>query len=415
MIYRLTKNITMNKLIAGLSCLALLFIINCENEQPNSADRPSFKKAVARLDFFSESGGTGISYLEWQKIKKVKLSISTDEKGDTPAKYYKDMNDPTGQDLKDVIFPIKESQIQVLLDATSEGKDYYVKTFLLLDDNENILYYSLPNHFKLKTIDNDPIQIEVFKGIDFFHDRLTPEFSVRSIDNKIVFFGFQNYNNHYFDASAEIGLKLSYDNKVIADYKDVFVNIRKSSSTYNNFPYLLPKERSSYNGTFNVEAKVNDYPTEGATHDFIIPADVSEQIRKGKLLLRVSNHPPKLRVNNGKNSININLSSISNVNIPFAITDQDNDETKYVFLCKLFKKSNNEEVADLAGTTQKTIFKTGSSISFSTDKLKTKEGQSISQDDLQNYQIGIYSMIYDGLFYSDEIKNFITINQQETH
>ena len=72
-------------------------------------------------------------------------------------------------------------------------------------------------------------------------------------------------------------------------------------------------------------------------------------------------------------------------------------------------------MADLAETIQETIFKTGSSISFSTDKLKTKEGQSISQDDLQNYQIRIFSIIFDGLYYSNLIETVININPETVH
>jgi len=402
----------MNKLINGLSCLALLFIINCDNEQPNPPTSPSFKKAVARLGFF-DSSDTGISFDKWEKIKKVRLSISTDEKGDTPAKYYKDMNDLTGKDLTNVIFPIKESEIQVLLEATKEGKDYYIQNFNLLDDEENILYFGLKTHFKLKSIDNQPIKVDVvsYKSIDPIPDRVTPEFSVRCIDNQVVGFEFQNYNNHYFDQDAEIDLKLSYNNNVIFDYKDIFAYVRSISFTDIYFTYGLGKERSSYTGDFQVEATVHDYPIKGVTHDFIILEDVSDQIRKGKLLLRVSNHPPKLLVNNGKNSIQINLAkTTTEVNIPLTITDQDSDETQYDLVCQLAKKSNPAEVVNLVLNKGFTIFKTGSSISFSTDKLKTKEGQSISQDDLQNYQINIFSIISDRLYYSHLIKTVININ-----
>ena len=72
------------------------------------------------------------------------------------------MNDLTGKDLTDVIFPIEESEIQVLLEATYKGTDYYIQKFQLLDDNEKVLY-AMPQttKFILKDYGNPPIVVNV--------------------------------------------------------------------------------------------------------------------------------------------------------------------------------------------------------------------------------------------------------------
>jgi len=308
------KNRKMKKLIMGLSCLGVLSMVNCDNEQ-NNEKTPFLQK----VNLSARQTDKGVKAIIQTGKAHLKLTITTDEEGNNYAKHYKTTQDKSPTDLEELDFLIqKDGSIdEFFLKASESGITYWVQKFDIYD-KDGTLQYSLSKKvdFKLKTKDSDNnVTIEVVPNKPEEAGSSTslkaPSFSTQTVKGYSFKVGFLNASQLWFTKSNDykIVFKVKHgDNatkaKAVADdnadyiSEDIFKNAKDGD---NLMEITLPKSLDYYkNQVFAVDASVKKVASGSIKHTFdIVSGKADTKIREGELLLKINNNFPAIKVIGG--------------------------------------------------------------------------------------------------------------------
>lgn len=312
-----------------LCLMGVLLAVSCDNETAEDQHPPSLKKVSLSARSISQDIKT---FIESGKAKAV-LTITTDEYNKTPAAYYNGVT-TEGETLKldKVTFPIKKdgSIDQLFLEASKTGKTYYIQQFdfykqAVSQSNRPDYIIGEVKTFTLKIEGDNQVTLPIILNKTKTKGSTTlPSLKV----------GFRTMFYDYFTKSSNIDLTIRYTKSgktyTIIDQQNVFNSKQVTIEEDKWLKICLNNEEDLYKDvTFTVEAKVHGYPSIGAVHDFVVPADVNKQIRSGKLVLKVKNHPPSTTAK--KNILTVDnflTTTKSNINVKYkgGITTQDIDK-----------------------------------------------------------------------------------------
>lgn len=313
-----------------LCLMGVLLAVSCDNETDEDQHPPSLKKVSLSARSISEDIKT---FIESGKAKVV-LTITTDEYGKTPAAYYTGVTTEgeTQKSLIKVTFLIeKEGSIdQLFLEASKTGNTYYIQQFdfykqAVSQSNRPDYVIGKVKPFTLKTEGDNQVTLPIILNKTKTKGSTTlPSLKV----------GFRTMFYDYFTKSSNIDLTIRYTKSgktyTIINQQNVFNSKQATIEEDKWLKIRLNNEEDLYKGvTFTVEAKVHDYPSLGAVHDFIMPSDVNKQIRSGKLVLKMNNHLPSTKAR--KNILivdNFLTTAESKINVKSkgGITTQDIDK-----------------------------------------------------------------------------------------
>ncbi len=313
-----------------LSLFVFLFMVSCDNEPAEGQHIPQLKKVSLNAREISEDIK---NFIESGKATVV-LTITTDKEGKVPAADYTALTteDKTAKSLKKVTFPIeKDGSIDAFfLKASESGNTYYIQKF---DFYKSGVSSSKPDYvlaevkpFTLKIEGDNQVTLPITLN------EVKTKGSTRLSSLKVA---FKTMQYAYFTKDNDIDLTIRYiksDKKyTVIDQQNVF-NCKKVTIEEGKWLTIRLNDDEDFykDGTFEVEAKVNDYPSALAVHDFIIPTEVDKQIRSGKLVLKMNNHLPSTTA--AKNILTIDnfltVTGVYDVKEEGGITTQDSDKDK---------------------------------------------------------------------------------------
>lgn len=141
------KHRAINKFTMSLYFISILSAVSCDNDKTKAEVTPTLQK----VSFSASSGTEGIALSDYQTVK---LFITNDEAGKTPANYYEGTTKKTFE-AGGSEFTIKDGLISIHLESAAyQGKAHYVQQFDMNAQSKTSYCLKAPVSFKLKDTDD---------------------------------------------------------------------------------------------------------------------------------------------------------------------------------------------------------------------------------------------------------------------